>query len=133
MMAEAQNSMIMYYTQDEKKKIQMEVLCVSLAVPTRQLQPSDLNEQVGKLAGIQKIEPLDRLTLQKAPALFCMPEIIIFSRISDNKLDEFLLSYKKLGLSPTKLKAVTTPKNVSWTLYQLIKELMSEHEKLKSF
>ncbi len=133
MMAEAQNSMIMSYTQNEKKKIQMEVLCVSLAVPTRQLQASDLNEQVGKLAGIQKIEPLDRLTLQKAPALFCMPEIIIFSRISDNKLDEFLLSYKKLGLSPTKLKAVTTPKNVSWTLYQLIKELMSEHEKLKSF
>ncbi len=131
-MAEAQNSVIMYYVQDEKKKIQLEVLCVSLSIPTKQLKPSDLNEQVGKLAGIKNIAPLDLSQVEKVPAIFCMPEIIIFSGVSNKKLDEFLFSYKKVGLSPTKLKAVTTPKNVGWTLYQLIKELMLEHEKLET-
>ena len=130
-MAEAQNSVIMYYVQDEKKKIQLEVLCVSLSIPTKQLKPSDLNEQVGKLAGIKNIAPLDLSQVEKVPAIFCMPEIIIFSGVSSKKLDEFLFSYKKVGLSPTKLKAVTTPKNVDWTLYQLIKELMVEHKKLE--
>lgn len=130
-MAEAQNSVIMYYVQDEKKKIQLEVLCVSLSIPTKQLKPSDLNEQVGKLAGIKNIASLDLSQVEKVPAIFCMPEIIIFSGVSNKKLDEFLFSYKKVGLSPTKLKAVTTPKNVGWTLYQLIKELMLEHEKLE--
>ena len=130
-MAEAQNSVIMYYVQDEKKKIQLEVLCVSLSIPTKQLKPSDLNEQVGKLAGIKNIAPLDLSQMEKVPAIFCMPEIIIFSGVPSKKLDEFLFSYKKVGLSPTKLKAVTTPKNVGWTLYQLIKELMVEHKKLE--
>ncbi|MBO5031389.1 MAG: DUF3783 domain-containing protein [Lachnospiraceae bacterium] len=121
----------MYYVQDEKKKIQLEVLCMSMSIPAKQLKPSDLNEQVGKLAGIKGIAPAALSQAEKAPALFCMPEIIIFSGVADKKLDEFLRSYKNLGLTPTKLKAVTTPRNISWTLYQLVKELMSEREKIE--
>lgn len=104
---------------------------MSMSIPAKQLKASDLNEQVGKLAGIKGIAPVNLSQTEKAPAIFCMPEIIIFSGVSDKKLDEFLLSYKNVGLTPTKLKAVTTPKNVGWTLYQLIRELMSEREKVE--
>jgi len=130
-MAQIQKSVIMYYVHDEKKKIQLEVLCMSMSIATKQLKPVDLNEQVGKLAGIKGIPPLDLTQTEKVPALFCMPEVIIFSGVSNKQLDEFLSSYKKVGLTPTKLKAITTPKNIGWTLYQLVKELMAEHEKLE--
>lgn len=130
-MKEAQKGMILYYVQDEKKKIQMEVLGMSMSITTKQLKPSDLNTQVGVLAGLRDTAPLDISQVEKVPAIFCMPEIIIFSGIPDKKLDEFLFSYKKVGLTPTKLKAVTTPKNVSWTLYHLITELSSERVQIE--
>ncbi|MDE5824808.1 MAG: DUF3783 domain-containing protein, partial [Lachnospiraceae bacterium] len=122
---------ILYYVQDEKKKIQMEVLGMSMSITTKQLKPSDLNTQVGALVGLKNITPLDLSQVEKAPAIFYMPEIIIFSGIPNKMLDEFLFSYKKVGLTPTKLKAVITPKNVNWTLYQLIRELSSERAQIE--
>lgn len=128
----AENGMVMYYVQDEKKKIQLEVLCMGMSLQAKQLKASDLNEQVGVLAGIKGMKPLDMQAEQKAPVIFCMPEVIIFSGVTNKVLDEFLLSYKKIGLSPTKLKAVTTPKNVEWTLYHLIRELTDEYDQLEA-
>ena len=130
-MKETQKSMIMYYVQDEKKKIQMEVLGMGMGITTKPLKPSDLNTQVGVLIGMKNITPIDPAQIEKVPAIFCMPEIIIFSGVENKKLDEFLLSYKNIGLTPTKLKAVVTPKNVNWTLYQLIRELSSEREQIE--
>lgn len=127
------NGIIMYYVQDEKKKIQLEVLCMSMSIMAKNLKPSDLNEQVGRLAGMKDFPLPDPAQAKKPPALFCMPEIIIFSGIPNKRLDEFLRSYKNMELAPTKLKAVTTPQNVGWTLYQLIMELLSEHEKLEHY
>lgn len=126
-----QKSMILYYVLDEKKKIQLEVIGMSMSIATRQLKPSDLNTQVGKLIGRKELVPLDLTKVEKPPVIFCMPEIIIFSGIPNKKLDEFLLSYKNVGLTPTKLKAVATPKNIHWTLYQLIKELSAERAKIE--
>jgi hypothetical protein len=124
----ADNSLIMYHVHDEKKKIQLEVLCLSLSIPSKELKASDLKEQVGKLAGINKVEK--SANTDKIPALFSMPELILFSGVPNEKLDEFLYSYKNVGLTPTKLKAVVTPKNVSWTLYQLINELSNEADRI---
>jgi len=130
-MKETPKSMILYYVQDEKKKIQMEVLGMSMSIETKSLKPSDLDTQVGKLIGLKNTMLLDLTQTEKAPAIFCMPEVIIFSGIPDKKLDEFLFSYKKVGLTPTKFKAVVTPKNVNWTLYQLLRELSSERTQME--
>jgi hypothetical protein len=119
------NSLIMYHVNDENKKIQLEVLCMGLSIHTKELKPTDLNEQIGKLAGIKGTLP-QPTSISQIPAIFSMPELILFSGIPSAKLDEFLQSYKSVGLTPTKLKAVVTPNNVRWTLYQLINELSQE-------
>jgi hypothetical protein len=119
------NSLIMYHVNDENKKIQLEVLCMGLSIHTKELKPTDLNEQIGKLAGIKGTLP-QPTSISPIPAIFSMPELILFSGIPSSKLDEFLQSYKSVGLTPTKLKAVVTPNNVRWTLYQLINELSQE-------
>lgn len=124
--AMAENGIVMYYVQDENKRIQLEVLCMGMVLQSKQLKASDLNEQVGVLAGMKGVKTSEMQAAERAPAIFCMPEVIIFSGVSNKTLDEFLLSYKKLGLAPIKLKAVTTPKNVEWTLYHMIRELAEE-------
>ena len=122
----AENGIVMYYVQDENKRIQLEVLCMGMALQSKQLKASDLNEQVGVLAGMKGVKTSEMQAAERVPAIFCMPEVIIFSGVSNKTLDEFLLSYKNLGLAPIKLKAVTTPKNVEWTLYHMISELAEE-------
>ncbi len=115
---EEKKGMILYYVQEEKKKIQIEVIGMSMSIETKQLKPSDLNTQVGKLAGLRNVAPLDLTQIEKPPVIFCMPEIVIFSGVPNKSLDEFMLSY-------------TTPKNINWTLYQLIKELSSERTQME--
>lgn len=131
MSMEEKKGMILYYVQEEKKKIQIEVIGMSMSIETKQLKPSDLNTQVGKLAGLKNVAPLDLTQTEKPPVIFCMPEIVIFSGVPNKSLDEFMLSYKNVGVPPISLKAVTTPKNINWTLYQLIKELSSERTQME--
>lgn len=128
---EEKKGMILYYVQEEKKKIQIEVIGMSMSIETKQLKPSDLNTQVGKLAGLKNVAPLDLTQIEKPPVIFCMPEIVIFSGVPNKSLYEFMLSYKNVGVPPISLKAVTTPKNINWTLYQLIKELSSERTQME--
>ncbi len=128
---EEKKGMILYYVQEEKKKIQIEVIGMSMSIETKQLKPSDLNTHVGKLAGLRNVAPLDLTQIEKPPVIFCMPEIVIFSGVPNKSLDEFMLSYKNVGVPPISLKAVTTPKNINWTLYQLIKELSSERTQME--
>ena len=128
---EEKKGMILYYVQEEKKKIQIEVIGMSMSIETKQLKPSDLNTQVGKLAGLKNVALLDLTQIEKPPVIFCMPEIVIFSGVPNKSLDEFMLSYKNVGVPPISLKAVTTPKNINWTLYQLIKELSSERTQME--
>lgn len=128
----AENGIVMYHVQDENKRIQLEVLCMGMDLQSKQLKASDLNKQVGNLAGIEGVRSSDMQTVEKAPVIFCMPEILIFSGVTDKTLDEFLRSYKNLGLTPIKLKAVTTPKNVGWTLYHMIRELAEECRQLEA-
>ena len=49
---EEKKGMILYYVQDEKKKIQMEVIGMSMSIEMKPLKPSDLNTQIGKLVGV---------------------------------------------------------------------------------
>lgn len=128
----AEGGKVLYYVQDENKRIQLEVLCMGMSLQAKQLKTSDLNMQVGVLAGMKGIKPVNIDAEEKAPAIFCMPEVIIFAGVSDKVLDEFLASYKNIGLAPIKLKAVATPRNVEWTLYHLVRELAEECGQLEA-
>ena len=62
----------------------------------------------------------------KAPALYNMPELMIFNGFDSQTLDGFLNMYKMTGLPKIPLKAVVTPYNIKWTLYELIEHLKEE-------
>lgn len=125
---------IIYYTEDKEKERQMIRLCEQLQIKTKRLSWTDINAPVGQLIGIKtneaKINGIPGNV--KAAMGYKIPEIMIFSGLSSEKLDEFLAEYKAAGILPIALKAVITPYNIAWTVYQLIQELMRERMEILS-
>lgn len=115
--------MILYYIPDIKKEKQIKELCRKMQIQTRALKSSDLNVEVGVLAGLGGVTAKEHT---KAPEGYPLPEVLIFSGFPDELLDSFLAAYKEEGIAPIGLKAVLTVHNRTWTLYELTLELMRE-------
>lgn len=115
--------MILYYIPDMKKEKQVKELCRNLQISTRALKSTDMNIEIGMLAGIGGTAAKEHA---KAPEGYPPPEVLIFSGVSDELLDRFLAEYKEAGIAPIGLKAVVTVHNRTWTLYELTLELMKE-------
>lgn len=123
--------LIMYKINETSKEKQVVNLCRKLGLKTRKLKDSDAKITVGTLTGNGKINASpDNQMLntanQNVPNGYALPELIVFSGLKDNKLDEFLAEYKKMGIAPIGLKAVVTIHNVNWTMYELAEELIRE-------
>lgn len=123
--------LIMYKINEPSKEKQVVNLCKKLGLKTRKLKDSDAKITVGTLTGNGKINasPDNRMlniANQNVPNGYSLPELIVFSGLKDNKLDEFLAEYKKMGIAPIGLKAVVTIHNVNWTMYELAEELVRE-------
>ncbi len=123
--------LIMYKINEPSKEKQVVNLCRKLGLKTRKLKDSDAKITVGTLTGNGKINASpDNQMLntanQNVPTGYSLPELIVFSGLKDNKLDEFLAEYKKMGIAPIGLKAVVTIHNVNWTMYELAEELIRE-------
>lgn len=123
--------LIMYKINETLKEKQVVNLCRKLGLKTRKLKDSDAKITVGTLTGNGKINASpDNQMLntanQNVPTGYSLPELIVFSGLKDNKLDEFLAEYKKMGIAPIGLKAVVTIHNVNWTMYELAEELIRE-------
>lgn len=116
-------SLVIYHIQNHKKEKQIINLCRKLGIRTRALKAADCNLEVGALAGIGRA---GINTHEKAPAGYLLPDVLIFSGLPDEMLDTFLAEYKKAGIEPTGLKSVVTPHNRTWTVYELVAELLRE-------
>ena len=115
---------VMYYLKDTKKEKQILKLCSQLGIHTRKIKEKDVNVSLSTLAGISGAVSMSQV--EKAPKGYEMPELLIFVGMTEKKLDEFLTEYKKRGIEPISLKAMVTPHNISWSVYQLVAELIKE-------
>lgn len=120
------SSLVIFHVQDFKKEKQITKLCSQLGLRTRKLNQNDINQKVGVLAGMKEQKGTRDGMGMKAPAGYQLPEVMIFSGVPDSVLDQFLMEYKKAGTAPVALKAIVTPYNITWTLYELIGELVRE-------
>ncbi len=116
--------LVMYYMKDSKKEEQLIQLCKQLGINTRKIKENDTNVSISTLAGISGVPAM--VQTEKAPQNYEMPELLIFAGMTDEKLDEFLAEYRKQGIEAVSLKAMITPHNISWTVYQLTAELIRE-------
>jgi hypothetical protein len=63
---------------------------------------------------------------KQVPMLYGLPELMFFYGIEDEALERFLDAYNEAGIEKIRLKAVVTPTNLNWTLYELAEELDKE-------
>lgn len=112
------------------KSLLVEKLCGSLGIHYIRLMERDRYRTIKEITvNIENgVMPLNGDFVidnaQKAGA--ANQEILLFSNLTENKLDEFLSAYKTAGIEPVSLKAVVTPTNENWTIEQLAEELMKE-------
>lgn len=115
--------LVMFYTEDKRKARQITVLCDQLGMRVKRLMQADADCEVGYLAGISGKAAKKESAV---PAVFCLPEMMVFSGLEDGRLEQFLEAYKMAGIAPVSLKAIVTPYNFNWSLHQLAQELIRE-------
>ena len=124
---------------DENKKNDINLLCQRLGVKMVNVGSESLNktlldifagnsitEETNKAKTLNNIGAFTEQSGKKAPALYNLPEFMIFNGFADEELDEFLHAYRAAGIPKIQLKAVVTPFNIGWTLYELIEHLKEE-------
>lgn len=112
----------------QKEKAFLEI-CKELKIPVKKLEDADVCKSVGALVGNSAVFSG---TQERIPKGYELPEVLIFHGLEEQALDRFLARYKERGLAPISLKAIVTPFNISWSLYQLIRELQREEGELKN-
>lgn len=115
---------ILSYVKNQEKEAQIQKLCKRLQITNVRIGQQDVGKELGELCGIYKGT---KGTHAPAPLLYQMPELLIFSGIPEGMLDLILAEYRKEKIESVALKAIVTPHNISWTVYELSSELAKEH------
>lgn len=96
-----------------------------LRVKIKKVDREEYLQRIGYLVGNKDIDP----TLEKYEGPELGDEMLLFSDLAGNKLNQLLISLKKSAVR-INLKAVLTESNQKWNTIQLYEELTKEHEAL---
>lgn len=118
---------LLLFSMKEEKRKQIEDLCRKLQIQAVTVAPKQYAETLGALAGVSGIPGTNQC--YQGPA-FPM-EMMVFSGISSEQLDEFLKQYRMAEIERVPLKAIVTPYNIFWNAEKLYGELLKEHKSLQ--
>ena len=110
---------------DKNKFDRISKLCEKCGYSCRQIQNADVNRTILELISGQSAGKK-----VSAPPLYFLPEMMIFQGLADKEVHQFLEAYRAEGLPTVDLKAVVTPWNLTWTLYELAEHLKEEHRSM---
>ena len=113
-------AILLSYVKNREKEEQLQKLCKRLNIANIRIGQKDMEKELGELCGIYMGA---KGIHAPAPLLYQMPELLVFSGM----LDLILAEYRKEKIEPVALKAMVTPHNISWTVYELSSELAKEH------
>lgn len=114
---------ILTFRLEQEKRALVSSICGRLGIHVVQVERKDYGQKLGALAGISGFAK--EKTKYDGPEL--PAEMLVFSGMTSQQLDEFLDAYREGGLPKINLKAVITPDNIFWSAQQLFLELMHEH------
>ena len=101
----------------------IEELCGSFKAGVEKISEKDLTRTVLDIITGGNRQSAGGLSI---PPLYSLPEIIVFSDTNEEELKRFLDEYRLRGIEKIKLKAMVTPFNLSWSLYELVEHLKEE-------
>ena len=110
---------------DKNKLDRISKLCEKSGYSCRRIQNADVNRTILELISGQSAGKK-----VSAPPLYFLPEMMIFQGLADKEVHQFLEAYRAEGIPAVDLKAVVTPWNLTWTLYELAEHLKEEHQSM---
>ena len=110
---------------DKNKFDRISKLCEKCGYSCCQIQNADVNRTILELISGQSAGKK-----VSAPPLYFLPEMMIFQGLADKEVHRFLEMYRAEGVPTVDLKAVVTPWNLTWTLYELAEHLKEEHRSM---
>ena len=110
---------------DKNKFDRISKLCEKCGYSCCQIQNADVNRTILELISVQSAGKK-----VSAPPLYFLPEMMIFQGFADKEVHRFLEAYRAEGIPTVDLKAVVTPWNLTWTLYELAEHLKEEHRSM---
>lgn len=110
---------------DKNKLDRISKLCEKSGYSCRRIQNADVNRTILELISGQSAGKK-----VSAPPLYFLPEMMIFQGLADKEVHRFLEMYRAEGIPAVDLKAVVTPWNLTWTLYELAEHLKEEHRSM---
>lgn len=107
-------------------------LCAKLNIRIEPVGNKDLGRPILNIvSGDDKLNVSPGIsTTTNIPPMYNMPEVMIFQGFDETDLKSFLSEYKNAGIEKVALKAMVTPFNIVWTLYDLIEHLKEENARL---
>ena len=111
---------IFFCIYDADRKALVDRICAEEDIAAERLKGSDADRTV---ASICKLPLKDKGSHKTAPPMYMLPEMLLFYGMDEEALDRFLEAYRAGGLEKIKRKAVITPTNLGWTLYELAEQL----------
>lgn len=117
---------IISYGLNEKEMEKIDLIAKKVNVKHKAVFDDCLNEQIGYLCEFKSFEKSKEQSIQTGNG-----KCIIFSGILQKNISAILKEIKVEQLD-IPLKAMVTPANQSWKLFELIEELKKEHEFMTS-
>lgn len=120
--------LVLYYTPEKSEADRLiKSVMIRLGIRIRNIGPEQTGEKVGVLAGLAEAQDSER-TEEEPPVI--SEKMLVFCGLGRQKLEEVLFQLRRAGAPPAPMKAMMTEHNQGWSLYELYRELLEEHEKM---
>lgn len=114
---------ILLYNIEPKKAAGIKLLCSTLGVGYRAVEPADFGRPIGVLLGLSDSDLIQ-------PDAAFDDELLYFADVDGGLLDILLYQLRRRRLTVA-LKAVKTESNLGFTSYELWRELRAEREAIR--
>ena len=116
---------------DTNKKAGLDALCKKLGINVRVVNDGDADKTLISIisGGKYELNGFGGTNLKSGDSRK-LSEFIVFQGFEEDALQDFLRKYKETGLERIPLKAIVTPYNISWTLYDLVEHLKEESKRI---
>lgn len=124
---------------DEKGRVQRKELRRKLAdrqpkIAVKPVPEADYGRPLGDLAGLGSIGSQSGTSFTPTPspsaAQTNLPRLIVMCGLDEEEREQMLSLFTDVGITRDDLKAILTPTNSSWTVFELAQALQKEHMQL---
>ena len=123
-MAKVNEKVLLFNFQDEATIEQLRVICREMNLSIQMVPKDAWNQKVGYLLGKRGFV---EAKADEDVQFVLSDEVLIFSHLTNKRLDQFLKKMKDNAVPPIIYKAVVTSFNTLWTLRRLCETMQTEH------